>query len=170
MYTVCNDRIQVLNEASALLFCSLQGRREPFRCKGKEALCGEEAPTQFICKVRYWVVQTFPIQPFRSTTERDEHWRGEKRERQMSAVRCDVSRERKKSTEQRLSDVSVAGSKKAPQIHAIINLSAPRTQREYYIWHDDRNSHKCRLVPTALAKYFSEPLPALQHAKQLCYE
>jgi len=49
----------------------------------------------------------------------------------MSVVRCDISRERRKSTEQRLSDVRGVGSKKAPQIHAINNLSAPRTEREY---------------------------------------
>lgn len=76
----------------------------------------------------------------------------------------------KKSKEQTLSDVPEAGSKKAPQIHAINNLSAPRTEREYFIWHDDRNSHKCRLVPAALAKYLCEPFTALQYAKQLCYE
>lgn len=58
VYTVCNDCIQVLNEASALLFCSLQWRREPFRCKwGKRQGGGKKAPTQLICKARYWVVQ-----------------------------------------------------------------------------------------------------------------
>ncbi len=47
----------------------------------------------------------------------------------MSVVRCDISGERKRSNEQRLSDVQEAGSKKAPQIHAINNVS-PHTQRE----------------------------------------
>lgn len=37
----------------------------------------------------------------------------------------------KRSNEQKLSDVQEAGSKKAPQIHAINNLSAPLTQGEY---------------------------------------
>lgn len=76
----------------------------------------------------------------------------------------------RKNKEQRLSDVPEAGSKKAPQILAINNLSAPRTEREYNIWHADKNSHKCRLVPTALAKYFHEPITVLHYAKQLGYE
>lgn len=41
-----------------------------------------------------------------------------------------TSPEERKSNEQRLSDVRAAGSKKAPQIHAINNLSAPCTERE----------------------------------------
>lgn len=44
-------------------------------------------------------------------------------------MRCDISRERKRSNEQGPSDVQEAGSKKAPQIHAINNVS-PHTQRE----------------------------------------
>lgn len=50
---------------------------------------------------------------------------------EMNAVSCDVSGGRKRSKKQRLSDMQETGSKKAPQIHAINNLSAPRTEGEY---------------------------------------
>lgn len=63
------------------------------------------------------------IQHYRQRKKRDERSR-RRRRRERRFVRCDDSRkEDDECGEQKLSDVREAGSKKAPQIHAINNVS-----------------------------------------------
>lgn len=66
-------------------------------------------------------MQGFQMQPFRSET---------KGEVQTGAREVWHQQRQRKEEEQRLSDVQEVGSKKAPQIHYVNYLSAPRAERE----------------------------------------
>ena len=90
-----------------------------------ENKAGEEgrAPTQFICKARLVQMRSNIIDNAQTRwafeEEEEEEEEGERR-----FARCDDSRrEEDECGEQKLSDVREAGSKKAPQIHAINNVS-----------------------------------------------
>lgn len=85
VYTVCNDRTQVLNEASALLFCSSQWRRRPFRCKGGRR---EELPRSSYAKR-----DLSRCDPTLSTAQKT-RWAFEEEEEEGATV-CEVWRQQK---------------------------------------------------------------------------
>lgn len=81
---MCNDRTQVLNEASALLFCSLQWKRGPFRCKWKEA--GRRKSSHAVHMQSKTLTSPDAgasnptLSPSKSSTKSDERWRGQRDE------------------------------------------------------------------------------------------
>lgn len=107
-----------------------RGKRHGGREKGSHALQTRRKATSCPdAKMLPKASQNPASSPFACATKKKKaEMRRKEREMQTDAVRCDISRGREGG---RGVTCEKRGSKKAPQIHAINNLSAPRTRREY---------------------------------------